>query len=60
MEYNYTDGETHGLSLYPLRQDHLTRLLEDTGFGEFVHYGDFKRAYESLEPDFIIQVAGKF
>ena len=60
MEYVYTDGETHELSLYPLRQDHLTRLLEDTCFGEIVRYGDFKRTYESLEPDFIVQVARKF
>ena len=60
LEYNYTDGDTHSLSLYPLRQDHLTRLLQQTGFEQVVSYGDFKRAYESLEPDFIIQVAKKF
>ena len=60
LEYNYTDGDTHSLSLYHLRQDHLTRLLQQTGFEQVVRYGDFKRAYESLEPDFIIQVAKKF
>jgi len=59
LEYNYTDGETHSLTLYPLRQEHLTRLLKHTGFGSVVRYGDFKLAYEFLEPDFIIQVARK-
>lgn len=59
LEYDFTDGETHSLSLYPLRQDHLTRLFEQTGFGQVARYGDFNKPYESLESDFIIQVARK-
>ena len=59
MEYNYTDGETHSLTIYPLRQEQLTRLLKHMGFGSVVRYGDFNTACEFLEPDFIIQVASK-
>ena len=59
LEYNYSDGETHYLNLFPLRQEYLTGLLQQTGFGSVVRYGDFEKDYDTLEPDFIIQVATK-
>ena len=59
LEYNYTDGDTHNLTLYPIRQGHLTRLLNDAGFASVVRYGDFHRDYEFLDPDFVVQVATK-
>ena len=59
LEYNYSDDETHSLTLYPIRQAHLTQLLRDAGFASVVRYGDFKRDYRFLDPDFVIQVARK-
>ena len=59
LEYNYTDGETHYLTVYPIRQQHLTRLFHDAGFASVVRHGDFERDYEFLDPDFVIQVARK-
>lgn len=59
LEYNYKDGETHCLTLFPLRQEHLTGLLRRAGFGSVVRYGDFEKDYDTLEPDFIVQVSTK-
>ncbi len=56
---DYADGETHHLTVFPLRQDYLTGLLGQAGFGEAVRYGDFQRDYERYAPDFIVQVARK-
>lgn len=59
LEYTYSDGAVHHLTLFPLRQDHLTRLLKQVGFQQIVRYGDFQEEYELYEPDFIVQVAKK-
>ncbi len=59
LEYNYEDGETHFLTLFPLRQEYLTGLLRRTGFASVVRYGDFEEDYDALAPDFIVQVATK-
>ena len=59
LEYRYTDGETHCLTLFPLRQEYLTGLLKEVGFESVVRFGDFEKEYEFFEPDFIIQVARK-
>ena len=59
LEYHYDDNEIHHLTLFPIRQKHLTRLLKNAGFSSVVRYGDFERDYEFLESDFVIQVARK-
>ncbi len=59
LEYHYSDGETHCLTLFPIRQEHLTNLLKQAGFVSVVRFGDFKRDYEFYEPDFIVHVAKK-
>ena len=59
ISYNYSDGDTHHLTLYPLRQEYLTGLLRQAGFGEVVRFGDFERNYEHYAPDFIVEVARK-
>ncbi len=59
LEYHYSDGETHRLTLFPIRQGHLTNLLEQAGFESVVRFGDFEKDYEFYEPDFIVQVAKK-
>jgi len=57
LAYHYSDGEIHNLTLFPIRQAHLTNLLNDAGFESVVRYGDFEEKYSQYEPDFIVQVA---
>ncbi len=59
ISYNYSDGETHHLTVFPLRQEYLTGLLRRVGFREVVRFGDFEPDYEHYAPDFIVQVARK-
>ena len=59
LEYHYANSEIHHLTVYPIRQEHLTRLLKEAGFKSVVRYGDFERNYELLESDYVIQVARK-
>lgn len=56
FRYSFRDGSVHHLTLYPLRQDHLSKLLKSTGFDNIRRYGDFESPYELHDPDFIIQV----
>ena len=59
LRYSYSDGSVHHLTVCPIRQDHLTGLLRETGFQQVERYGDFKVEYDCYAPDFIIQVAIK-
>ena len=59
LRYSYSDGSVHHLTVCPIRQEHLTNLLQETGFQEVECYGDFKADYDHYDPDFIIQVAVK-
>jgi len=59
LEYHYSDGDTHYLTVFPIRQEHLTKLLKQSGFEPVVRFGDFQKDYEFYEPDFIIQIAKK-
>jgi SAM-dependent methyltransferase len=57
FRYTFPDGEVHHLTLFPIRQDTLTRLLVDNGFSGVQRFGDFEPQYDRHEPDFVIQVA---
>ena len=59
LQYTYSDGSVHHLTVCPIRQDHLTELLRETEFQQVDRYGDFKPSYDLYDPDFIIQVAIK-
>ncbi len=59
FEYAFDSGETHHLTLYPLKQNYMTHLLEDAGFMDVTRYGDFERPYDHYDPDFIQQVGFK-
>ena len=59
MRYEYSDGEVHFLTVCPIRQDYLTRLLLGAGFRSVERYGDFKAGYDLYDPDFVIQIARK-
>ena len=59
LQYSYSDGSVHHLTVCPIRQEHLTDLLTETGFQFVKRYGDFQSDYDFYDPDFIIQVAKK-
>ncbi|MDA0264736.1 MAG: class I SAM-dependent methyltransferase [Chloroflexi bacterium] len=59
IQYSYSDGSVHHLTLCPIRQEYFSGLLRETGFRDVVRYGDFQADYGLYEPDFIIQVAKK-
>jgi sarcosine/dimethylglycine N-methyltransferase len=59
LKYFYADGSVHHVTGCPIRQDHLTGLLQETGFQQVERYGDFKAEYDHYDPDFIIQVGTK-
>jgi SAM-dependent methyltransferase len=57
FRYTFPDGAVHHLTMCPIRQRHLTRLMTDAGFRDVRRFGDFKAEFEPLEPDFVVQVA---
>lgn len=59
FEYDFGEAGKHYLSLYPLKQNYLEFLLEDSGFVDITRYGDFERPFEHYDPDFIQHVAFK-
>ena len=59
LQYSYSNGSVHHLTVCPIRQQYLTNLLKDTGFETVDRYGDFQSDYDLYEPDFIVQVAKK-
>jgi ubiquinone/menaquinone biosynthesis C-methylase UbiE len=59
FRYEYEDGEVHHLTLCPIRQEYITRLMKEAGFRGVERHGDFERPYDFYEPDSIIQVAKK-
>lgn len=58
FEYSYPDGEKFHLRMFPLKQEYLTRLLEEAGFVNVTRYGDFNTPYGE-DVDFIQQIAYK-
>lgn len=48
FEYAFDSGETHHLTLYPLKQNYMSHLLEDAGFMDVTRYGYFERIGREL------------
>jgi sarcosine/dimethylglycine N-methyltransferase len=59
FQYDFPNGDSHHLDLYPLKQDYVSHLLQDAGFMDVTRYGDFERPYDHYDPDFIQQVGFK-
>ena len=59
FEYRFPDGAKHHLNMYPLRKNHVRRLLSETGFQRIDTYGDFQSGSASDDTDFYIHVAHK-
>jgi SAM-dependent methyltransferase len=58
FEYSYPDGNKFHLTMFPLRQSYMRRLMDDAGFTEVHSYGDFERKYDPDNVDFL-QVIGR-
>jgi SAM-dependent methyltransferase len=59
FRYDFPDGSTYHLNMFPLRKDYVRRLMQEVGFQRIDTYGDFHETYKAEEPDFFIHVAQK-
>lgn len=59
FRYDFKDGATYHLNMFPLRKAYTRRLLHEVGFQRIETYGDFKETYREDDPDFYIHVGEK-
>lgn len=59
FRYDFSDGSTFHLNMFPLRKAYVQRLMSEVGFQNVTTFGDFKETYRETEPDFFIHVAEK-
>lgn len=59
FKYEFPDGSTFHLNMFPLRKSYMRRLIKEVGFQRVKTYGDFQETYEEHDPDFFIHVAEK-
>lgn len=59
FRYEFPDGSTYHLNMFPLRVQYTRRLIQDCGFPTVATYGDFKETYHQEDPDFFVHVAEK-
>jgi len=59
FRYQFPDGSTYHLNMYPLRKDYVKRLMHEVGFQTVTTFGDFQETYKQDDPDFYIHIAEK-
>lgn len=59
FRYQFSDGSTFHLNMYPLRRDYTRNLMKEVGFQHINTYGDFQETYQREDPDFFIHIAEK-
>ncbi|MEX2473282.1 MAG: class I SAM-dependent methyltransferase [Gemmatimonadota bacterium] len=59
FRYDFPDGSSYHLNMFPLRRDYVRRLMQEVGFQRIDTYGDFQETYKDEKPDFFIHVAQK-
>ena len=59
FRYDFKDGASYHLNMFPLRRAYTRRLLHEVGFQRIETYGDFKETYREEDPDFYVHVAEK-
>lgn len=59
FRYQFRDGSTYHLNMFPLRKNYVTRLMNEVGFQTVKTYGDFQETYHQDDPDFFVHVAEK-
>ena len=57
--YDFKDGPTFHLNMFPLRQEYTRRLMTEVGFQHIDTFGDFQAEFDDMEPDFLVHVAEK-
>lgn len=57
FRYDFPDGSTYHLNMFPLRKAYTTNLMKEVGFTSVTTYGDFEEDNE--DADFFIHVAEK-
>jgi glycine/sarcosine N-methyltransferase len=59
FRYDFPDGTSYHLNMFPLRKDYTRRLMGEVGFQRIDTYGDFKETFHEKDPDFFVHVAQK-
>ena len=59
FEYSYPDGNKFHLTMFPLRQSYVRKLLDEAGFTEIQSYGDFSEKFDPEDVDFLQVIARK-
>ncbi|GEM_PF-46613 len=59
FRYQFNDGSTYYLNMYPLRKSYVRRLMQEVGFQTIETFGDFQSSFHDQDPDFFIHVAHK-
>ena len=59
FRYEFPDGSTYRLNMFPLRKTYVRKLMNEVGFQKVKSYGDFQETYQESEPDFFVHVAEK-
>ena len=59
FRYDFPDGTSYHLNMFPLRKGYTRRLIKEAGFPTVHTYGDFLETYHEADPDFFIHVAEK-
>jgi glycine/sarcosine N-methyltransferase len=59
FQYEFPDGGTHHLEVYPILSAELSGLLRESGFESVEEFGDFRRDFDVDDVDFVIHVARK-
>ena len=59
MKYDFSDGASYTLNMYPLRKNYTRKLMLEAGFQRIRTYGDFQETYHDAEPDFFVHIAEK-
>jgi SAM-dependent methyltransferase len=57
--YEFKNGPTFHLNMFPLRREYTRRLMHEVGFQRVETFGDFQKKFDNLEPDFLVHVAEK-
>ncbi len=59
FQYDFPDGNTHHLEVYPVLSEEMSSLLVDAGFDTIQNFGDFRADFDIDEVDFVIHAARK-
>lgn len=59
FKYEFPDGKTFRLNMYPLRRQYVDQLIREAGFLTVTTYGDFEPRFDPNEAEFLVHIAEK-